>query len=158
MFEFEIDNRKVLAALQELHQRTGNVGPALRAIGEDMVESTKQRFATKTGPNGAQWANNSDVTISAPKKLPMGGYEIKGRNDPLIDHHTLSDSIDHQLFGNNELLIGSPMEHAAMMQFGGTRSEFPNLWGDIPARPFLGISDDDESMILNTIRRHLENI
>jgi len=47
------------------------------------------------------------------------------------------------------------MEYAAMMQFGGTKSEFPNLWGDIPARPFLGISEDDKTDILTILERHL---
>jgi len=38
-----------------------------------------------------------------------------------------------------------------MQQFGGTRSAFPNLWGDIPARPFLGISAEDEVAVLDII-------
>jgi len=37
----------------------------------------------------------------------------------------------------------------------GTKEEFPNLWGDIPGRPFLGISEQDKSDILAIIQRHL---
>jgi phage gpG-like protein len=43
-----------------------------------------------------------------------------------------------------------------MQQFGGSKSEFPHLWGDIPERPFLGISDDDRSNILDIVQSHLE--
>jgi phage gpG-like protein len=42
-----------------------------------------------------------------------------------------------------------------MQQFGGTKNEFPFLWGDIPARPFLGISNDDEKAILSIIEDHI---
>jgi len=55
------------------------------------------------------------------------------------------------------VMIGSPMEYAAMQQFGGTKAEFPNLWGDIPARPFLGISSQDENEILTILRNYLES-
>lgn len=32
------------------------------------------------------------------------------------------------------------MKYAAIQQFGGTKAQFPHLWGDIPARPFLPIT------------------
>jgi phage gpG-like protein len=39
------------------------------------------------------------------------------------------------------------MVYAAMQQFGGTKAEFPHLWGDIPERPFLGVSDDEKEIL-----------
>ncbi len=45
-----------------------------------------------------------------------------------------------------------------MQQFGGNKSKFPNLWGDIPARPFLGISDADEKMIVSTVNEYLRSV
>ncbi len=65
------------------------------------------------------------------------------------------DSLDHELLGNDTLAVYSPKGYAAMQQFGGTKSEFPNLWGDIQPRPFLGISPDDETEILSIIEGHL---
>lgn len=32
---------------------------------------------------------------------------------------------------------------------------FPNLWGDIPARPFLGLSPSDEQGILDIVEEFL---
>jgi phage gpG-like protein len=43
-----------------------------------------------------------------------------------------------------------------MQQFGGTKAEFPNLWGDIPPRPFLGLSIEDEIMIRQTLESWLK--
>ena len=138
------DDSKVVSALQKLQAAVGDVSPALLEIGEVLLKSTKERFETGTGPDGSQWADNKPSTIAR-----------KGRNKPLFDQGTLMREIHYQLFGNDELAIGSSMDYAAMQQFGGTKSEFPWLWGDIPARPFLGISDGDENEILAALERHL---
>jgi phage gpG-like protein len=42
-----------------------------------------------------------------------------------------------------------------MQQFGGTKARFPNLWGNIPARPFLGVSAADKDEILEILREAL---
>jgi phage virion morphogenesis protein len=155
VLSFEADSSEVQAALQRLIASTTNPRPALLAIGETLTETTKHRFASKTDPDGNRWEDNSDVTQWALKKLPAGGYEMKGRNDPLVDHGALGNTITYQLLGNDGVMIGSPMEYAAMMQFGGSKSEFPQLWGDIPARPFLGISEEDKTEILRIIENYL---
>lgn len=146
MIDVKIDDAKIKKALQDLQQATGDLSPAFRDIGEQLVEATKQRFSSGTAPDGQKWADNSQVTI-----------ERKGRNKPLVDSGALMAEINYQIIGNNTLEIGSPMEYAAMQQFGGTKNEFSHLWGDIPARPFLGISSDDEAEILNIIEKHLTN-
>lgn len=38
---------------------------------------------------------------------------------------------------DNSALVVSNKPYAAMMRFGGDKSEFPHLWGDIPGRPWL---------------------
>lgn len=147
MAEVEIDDRRIRAALHDLHRAVGDLSPAFREIGEVLVESSKKRFETGTGPDGNPWAENKPSTIAR-----------KGSGKPpLIDSGTLMNEIHFRLVGNDELEINNPMEYAAMMQFGGTKAEFPHLWNDIPARPFFGISDDDEDAVLAIIRRHLEN-
>jgi phage virion morphogenesis protein len=144
MFEFSMDNSRILAKLNELLQKTGHVSPALRKIGETLKESTQKRFESTTAPDGTPWASNKPSTL-----------EHKNGSRPLTDGGTLGDTIDYQLRGEDSLLIGSPAEQAAMMQFGGTKSEFPNLWGDIEGRAFLGISDENETDILNILEHHL---
>jgi phage gpG-like protein len=64
--------------------------------------------------------------------------------------------IEGNIIGGHTLEIYSTMEYAAMQQFGGSKTEFPNLWGDIPARPFFGIANEDEDAILKIIRDHLD--
>lgn len=146
MINVEIDTRQISAELNRLLARTGNLSPALREIGEILTESTKQRFASTTGPDGQQWQDNAESTL-----------DRKRGSRPLTDEGTLGNTIDYQIQGADALLIGSPMEYAAMQQFGGTQAEFPHLWGDIPDRPFLGISSEDHGNILDILAQHLQN-
>ena len=146
MIKVEFDDTAIKKALSNLQQAAGNLSPALKAIGDDLKVSTQQRFVSKTGPDGQQWEANADVTI-----------DRKGRNDPLVGEGTLAEQISATLIGDNTLEIGSSIQYAAMQQFGGTKSEFPFLWGDIPARPFLGISSEDEAKILSTIEEFLSD-
>lgn len=62
----------------------------------------------------------------------------------------------------NSLTVGSSMIYAAIQQFGGKKSQFPNLWSDIPARPFLPITPDgalyadEENWIVDSIRQYIQ--
>ncbi len=73
----------------------------------------------------------------------------------MVDGGYLRDQIDFNVTGN-VLEVGSTMEYAAMQQFGGRKSEFPHLWGDIPARPFLGLSAADKSAIDEIVSEYLD--
>ncbi len=139
----EVNDARVLDSLRELASRIHRIQPALQEIGEHLQETTTQRFGSQTAPDGTHWLANSLVTI-----------ERKGGKPVLTDGGTLGSTLDYQVTGD-ELLVGSNLDYAAMMQFGGTKEEFPQLWGDIPARPFLGISDDDSHAILDILRDYL---
>jgi phage gpG-like protein len=52
----------------------------------------------------------------------------------------------------------APLPYAAMMQFGGTKGQFPNLWGDIPARPYIGFAQEQEDTILEIVTEWLAGI
>ena len=148
MINVEVNDQAILAALRQLQNHTANLRPALKEIGETLKESTQQRFVNYTGPDGVMWEANSDATYE--RKASRSGI-------PLTDSGTLGDTINSKVLGNDSVMIYSPMQYAAMMQFGGTKAEFPHLWGDIPARPFLGVSDSDESEIVSILRTYLES-
>jgi phage virion morphogenesis protein len=141
----EYDDDDVRKALRRLISLTGDASPALLNIGEILVPSTRRRFETKTGPDGEPWERNSEVTIAR-----------KGRDNPLFDHGDLRRENAYEVIGNDTLEVYNTLPYAAMQHFGGTKAEFPWLWGDIPARPFLGISDDDKDAILDEIQAHIE--
>jgi len=164
----EVHDQDVLAAFNRLAAANADLSPALRLIGETLKESTKRRFETSTGPDGQRWPANSQATYEAlarkkgefrkgDGKLSGGkkGAGLVMAKKPLIGElKALSHTIDYQDDATS-VTIGSPMGYAAMQHFGGTKAEFPNLWGDIPARPFLGVSAEDKGDILEILQNHL---
>ncbi|MCK9987404.1 MAG: hypothetical protein AzoDbin1_03876 [Azoarcus sp.] len=167
MITININDRPILDALQELVERNRDLRPVLRAIGEDIAESTRRRFVTSTAPDGTPWAPNSQVTMDRYLGVFRGSYKKdgslskkgaarKGNKKPLIgESKDLSTTIAYQLEGTNAVAIGSNKPYAAMQQFGGAKAQWPHLWGDIPARPFLGLSDGDHRTILDTVTSYL---
>lgn len=156
----EVQNEAVIAALTQVRGRIDNVSPVLKAIGEDVVERTKERFATATGPDGKRWAANAESTIinylhkrggfssktgkitAKGQKLAIGKRPLQGETGDLA-RQIVASTRDFGAMGTT-LTVGSTMIYAAMQQFGGTKAKFPKLWGDIPARPFLPITSTGE--------------
>lgn len=167
MLTVKYRDKKVQHRLTEIIGRAKNPRPAFLEIGEDLVESTKQRFSSSQAPDGSPWAANSPVTIAQylgqtggnfkkDGSLSKKGEQRSGSKKPLVgESKTLASTINYQLKGAAGVSIGSPKVQAAMMQFGGLKSEYPHLWGNIPARPFLGVSNSDRINILEITARYL---
>jgi phage gpG-like protein len=89
--------------------------------------------------------------------LSAHGVKMAHSKKPLIgETKSLSTQIYAQIVGDAELAVGSPMEYAAMQQYGGKKADFPHLWGDIPARPFLGLSAEDREDVLDELMAFLD--
>ena len=167
MITLNLDDGPVIEALQGLFMRASDLRPALLEIGEDLAESTRRRFVTSTAPDGTPWAPNSPVTINRYLGVFGGSYKKdgslskkgearKGHKKPLIgESKDLSTTIAYQLEGDRAVMIGSNKPYAAMQQFGGTKAQWPHLWGDIPARPYLGLSDADRRGVLEIVSSYL---
>lgn len=174
MIKIDISDNGISQALTRLANTTQHLPTVLDLIGEMLVDSTKQRFATSTGPDGQRWASNSPVTIlrylgkyksSFDKKTgrltKSGAVSAAGKRPLIGETRDLSRQITKAVDGDT-LYIGSTMIYAAAQQFGmrkgyagANRRGSPIPWGDIPARPFLGLSDQDRNNILATISDYL---
>lgn len=147
MIKINLNDHAVQAALNSLLTKAGSLKEALDEVGDYLIVSTRERFDTKTAPDGTKWQANSALT-----------QFLKGRNDPLIGE---SDALKLELRYNasrNNLEFGSTMEYAAMQHFGGKtspRSKYPST--TIPARPFVGLSESDEMEVLDIVRDYLAN-
>ncbi|MEW6416167.1 MAG: phage virion morphogenesis protein [Pseudomonadota bacterium] len=173
LIQIDVDDREVLDVLAKLARRAGDLSPALRQIGEDLADSTQRRFATGTAPDGSRWAPNSPTTLlrylaskDRPKgvfgkrdgKLTARGIGVALGKKPLVDSGNLASTINYQVVdGGRTLLVGSPQKYAAVQQFGAKKGSLGKRapWGDIPARPFLGISADDRRSILDVLQAYL---
>lgn len=152
-------------ALQSIHNKLNQLGrfskdpsTALAQIGEYLQRSTRERFKTQTAPDGTPWAPLSENT-----------KKHRNQNKILTLRGHLQGKLTWQA-GSNSVEIGTNSIYAATHQFGMTKGyagtgqyktkqgSFPIPWGNIPARPFLGISDSDETQLLKIIETHIANI
>ncbi len=153
MFTIELNDNGLQARLEGIAAGMGDLTPLMRDIGEYLTASTRDRFAAGEAPDGSSWAPKSAATMS--------GYAARGdRIDmrPLFGPSGMLSSQLSYAVTPDSVEFGSSMVYAAMMQFGGTKAAFPHLWGDIPARPFIGLSDRDRDEIGGIIDDWLTDI
>lgn len=167
--EFSQDEGR--AGLRALLERMEDRLPFYRAVGERVLTSTKDRFATETAPDGSPWQKLSRRRVKQRERLKLTPIHI------LRARGYLAGSINYEA-SSDQVEIGSPVESAAAHQLGAViqqparaakiyrkreadgsigrrfakKSEadvvtdvtIPGRRITIPARPFLGLTSDDE--------------
>jgi phage gpG-like protein len=144
-----VSDQAVIEALGRLQGAVEKPGPYMLAIGEDLIARAKERFATATGPDGQPWAANSPVTL-ARHIASRGGMGKRGMNKKGLALAASKKPLQgpsgdltrefHVSGTDDSVTASNSMIYAAMQQFGGTKAEFPALWGDIPGREFFPIT------------------
>lgn len=179
-FAVRLDSAPVLARLAEIARRVDDLSPAMRAIGEALAESTKERFSTSTGPDGEAWERLAASTVLGRLQQITGGttgsYRTRGAKKgavnkdgslskrsrralenvkPLVDTGILQDTIHYQIInGGRGVAIGTN-RFAGEWDGGAAVHQFGNKKGTLPARPFLGLSAGDETAVLEILDRFL---
>lgn len=160
-FTFRLDNKNVLARLKAISEHYADLSPAMLAIGEYLTESTKERFSAGIGPDGAAWKPNAPATIADIHRRIINSGKSKKRfakaaaatanKKPLIDSGLLQDTIRYQLInGGNGVEVGTD-RFSGEWDGGAAVHQFGSRDGKIRARPFLGMSADDESEVLDIL-------
>jgi len=150
MITIRLDDGEVTAAFGRAAAALGDLTPLMQEVGEYLLLSTGERFKAGKAPDGTIWAPKKPSTMAAQARR---GDRPDPR--PLFWRGTLSSTIGMRA-GPASVEVGSNRVYAAMMQFGGTRARFPRLWGDIPARPFLGLAAADREEVLDIVAGWLE--
>lgn len=106
----------------------------LFALGKLAASGAKERIATeKAGPDGAAWLPWSDRYDETRER----------RHSLLVEENALLESL--QVYASPEgVAVGTNLVYAATHQFG--REE-----ANIPARPFLGLSEEDRRDIRDLV-------
>lgn len=155
MITIELEHERVQQALRRVEWAVGELAPLMRGIAAEFASITEENFEDEA-QGGDAWPKLSDVTI---------GRREQSRTWPgkmlQVTAGGLAASVTTQATASSAL-IGSNKPYAAMMFFGGTQEEFPHLWGDIPARPYLPMDTEGqlqpeaEEAILDLALAHLE--
>jgi phage virion morphogenesis protein len=151
MFSVEIKDQAVTAALMRASEQMDDMTPLFMRIGDLLVSSTKDRFVAGTAPDGSKWAPKSQTTLKKYGSPKSNRVDVR----PLFGPSGMLSSQIYSDEGDDYVAVGSNRPYAAMMQLGGTKAQFPHLWGDIPARPFLGISEEDSVNIAGRIADYM---
>lgn len=136
-----VDDADLQATLNRLADFGGApLQAALGDVGEHVLNTTRDRAARQQAPDGTPWVPLSPKYAKRKEKKRPGAPILK------FDLHLLGDRLSYQL-GDGHVDIGTSALYGATHQFGR---------GAIPARPFLGLSAEDERDVLEILGEHLE--
>lgn len=157
------DATEVNGLLSALAGRMGDLTPAMRVIGETLRVSVLRNF--EKGGRPEAWNPLSEFIK---RKQGGGVLRRRGMGGGLMGSITWTAGPTSVAVGTNEaeggtnVAVGTNSVYGATHQFGAKQGAFgktkrggPIPWGDIPARPFLVVQDDDWAEIRETLAAFL---
>ncbi len=155
MIEVQLETGAASAALERAEDLLTDLTPLMIRLGDYLAEATIERFPTGRAPDGSAWAPKSLVTLER-----QGGGQRGADPRPLFGPSGLLSRLISYEVTPTSVTVGSNMIYAAVQQFGAAQGAFgvtaaggPIPWGNIPARPFLGLSDDDERAVVKIVEK-----
>lgn len=174
VIDITLDDAELKAELKKLAARLNNLKPFFNDVGETLLNSTRERFRSQTAPDGSAWTPLSPAYAARKKRN-------KGKILTLYGH--LRGTLVKQATADS-LRIGTPLVYGATHQFGAAQGSFGEVvarinahtrrtrsggtvsvrahtramripWGNIPARPFLGLSTADRNDFLDALNAYL---
>jgi phage virion morphogenesis protein len=136
----KVDDREVREALERLARTGGDLRSALAEIGESLLISHRDRFDRQQDPEGKPWAPLSDKYRARKRR---------NKDKILVLDSYLKDLLRYQIEAGGQVLrFGTDRIYGATHQFGDDKR-------NIPARPFLGISEGDRRMVVDVLNKYL---
>lgn len=124
------------------------------AISEGVRESTLERFRTSKGPDGIRWKTSIRAATEGGKTLVQNAQlrnSIRSKSD--ASGFAVGTNVKHgatHQFGD-ERTIRARRAKALRFKVGGQWVSKKQVKVEIPARPFLGLSEDDMEEIKGTV-------
>lgn len=154
---FELDMAEANYLFAAIKAAGRNLRPLMNEIGSALEDSTRQRFRAERSPDGIRWAPISPEWRAEKAERGLAAGILKMRGD-------LLNSVRYEA-GGDSVSVRASTPYAAAHQFGATirprRGRALKVRGrllasvTIPARPYLGLSADDRSEVLDAARDFL---
>lgn len=143
----EYDDTQIQRLLRKLNRLSDDMSPAMLEVSEYMHERTRDHFDNEQAPDGTPWATLSPATLKrkqqqgVPVNQILHGQSLHLR-DTIYPFHSADEA---------GVSTGPGTEaYAATHQFGDeTRN--------IEARPYLGLSAEDEQEIIGILEDHIRD-
>jgi phage gpG-like protein len=156
-------------AIAQLRRRLDTIKPVLEDIGQLHVDQARYRIHTQTDPRGRMWKHNTILTQRYKRNgMKIGdeyrGPAVEGPNKRLVWQSFLRSSLKYRVSGNVVIVVAD-VPYARVQQEGAAKGKFgsfkmkgvdrPTPWGDIPARPFLGVNKKTNEKVLKILGDYL---
>ena len=144
--QLNVDNKEVTEALLELAKRGENLRPLMKVIAGIFASSTEENFKNEGRPD--KWIDLAESTKkqrTKQRKWPGQILTVEGQ---------LASSVTTQ-YDDNSAVIGSNKEYARIHQLGGQAGRNKSV--EIPARPYLYLTNDDFDEILHETEKYLKD-
>lgn len=139
---FHLDDAEAKRMFQRIREWGANARPVLNEIGSILEDSSRKRFETERAPDGTPWAPLSEKYKAwKAKKGLMTGILKARRGDLAVSPKWDPPAAD-------SVTVTAYDRRAVFHQFGTRRG--------IPARPFLGVSEEDREDIMDAVRRFMQ--
>jgi len=164
----KIDNREIKKLLARIQKNLGDLTPAMKIIGSIIRTSIIRNFEKSGRPKWAKHSRTTEKRRGKGAKVLMAQGLAGG----------LAASINYQA-GKKSVKIGTNKIYGAVHQFGAKKGSFGSVaasikehlrkgvkvkahtrkmnlpWGDIPARPFLMVQNEDWTEIRAALNDHI---
>lgn len=178
-----IDDAELRKAIDRLYDRMSDLTPAMQSIGDYMVTATRDRFDTQTAPDGIKWEKLSPRYAARKARMRgvvFGGKRVLALRGTLRDTIRYQASRSDVVIGSNQPYAAIHQFGGDIQNKGGSRTlnfkvgrngrsrfakrsranfqQTVNVGASsatIPARPFLGVSAQDEQEILKILGDYL---
>jgi len=154
-FRIEFDAEKVLATLADLQERAEDLTPLMSELAGILEDASERAFQNEQDPEtGAAWARLS-ATTKAKRSDPLAS--ILQDSGSLVGSLTTDHDARSATVGFAEKYASTHHHGAAKGEFGETSRGAPIPWGEIPARPIVGIGESDRSEIRDAVSHYISS-
>lgn len=142
MIRIELDDAELLTRLEALAERIEDNRPLMREIAGILLDSVEENFEHEGRP---PWPDLAPATIAERERKgywPGRILQRRGGGGGLAGSIQTDAGLDYAMVGTNK-------RYAAIHQLGGKAGRGRKV--EIPARPFLGVTEEDMHAIYEAI-------
>lgn len=148
MISVQIDDSPFRDQVRLLSYRMRDLTPVLEGVGAALESNVRNRFESRTDPDGMPWASWSQSTQDS---YPEGG------NRRLLDRlGDMLNGVSYQLEGDASVRVGFDKEYATYHEWG---TEHMPRRGLLMSDPDQGtLSEDDTATVLDVLNDFLNDL
>lgn len=148
MIKITLNHTQAVNSLQKIANQLEQPRRLYGILGETLKKIHTARFKAEQDPDGNNWKPLASSTLALKRKRGKS-TKILRQDGYLADKTAYNVTSDNVEFGSQEV-------YARLHQFGGKAGRGKKV--TVPARPWLGVGDKDEQLLLRKAEWHLGQI